>query len=164
MPTFLNIDKIDEATVHMPLRNVLNFFNSACLANAAIALATTKSKVKTVNSITFCINGVLYTKAGTDNFWTLSGNALNPDADEAQFCRFLLLIDAAGAMAIVQSDVETAAADVENPDYDTSLYCCVGTLDVATNAATTFTPGTTLLDAAGITDTYTNRFGPVTQT
>src|SRR6267142_265138 len=50
-------------------------YNQAFTA-AGVATATVTSQVKTVNTLTYLINGVFKTKAGTDNFWTLTGSVV----------------------------------------------------------------------------------------
>lgn len=119
------------------------------LTAAGCATATTTSKVKTVNTLTFKIDGVFKTKAATDNFWTLSGSTVA----DLSWQKYLLLIDASGAASVRQGTPSlVSAAAVVLPDHPGSV-CIAGVLTVATSGST-FIPGTTLLGAVGITATY----------
>ncbi len=128
-----------------------------------ITIATTASKVKTANTLAFTINGVWYSLTASDDFWTLAGTVVA----KASWQKYLLLVDTAGAATIqegLQSTVSAAEVKWTNvsgispwaPYLSTvgETKMVAGVLTVATDATHTFTPGTTLLSAAGITDTY----------
>lgn len=135
------------------LNELILLNNNRCWANPLVAVGTTTSKVKTTNSVSFSVDGALYTKAATDDFWTLSGSVLAVSS----FRVILLLVNAAGTMSIASSsDSLVSAAKCVLPDITTTLdgKAIFGYITVATNSSTTFTPGTTLLGAAGITTTY----------
>ena len=102
---------------------------------------------------------VQYSKAATDNFWTLSGTTVAASS----FQKYALLIDTAGAASIqeaTQSIVSAAAVSWANvsqlspwaPFLTTvgSTKAIAGVLTIATDATHTFVPGTTLLGATGI--------------
>lgn len=135
--------------------------------------AASAATVKTATALTYCIDGILYSKAA------LSAQALTVNATQQKMVTgrstfyvqpanttvyYLLCIDAAGTVITVQGTYSgqtgfmpdsntpvTFAGGV--PDVDTSTYAVIGMLKVALGA-TTFTPGTTLLDAANVTVTY----------
>jgi|SRR5215471_4687360 len=135
---------------------------SRALTAAGCATATTTSKVKTANTLNYTVKGQLYTKAATDNFWTPAGLNVGPSL----FQKYLLLIDTAGAASVQEATPAATAALVgwtnvsQISRFAPIIAVCgdtkaiVGVLTVATNASTTYTPGTTLLGAAGITATY----------
>jgi|SRR5882672_2445228 len=136
---------------------------SRALTAAGITIATTASKVKTANTLTFTVNGVFYSLNASDDFWTLSGSVVAA----ASWQKYALLVDTAGAATIIegnQSVVSAAAVTWTNNGIISPWYpflnglgstkCCAGVLTVATDATHTFTPGSTLLSAAGVTDTY----------
>lgn len=130
--------------------------NAVSSTLSAVAIGTTKSKVKTTNTVTYRVNGKSLSKAGTDDLWTLSGTVVAA----VSWQKYLLLLDASGTASIIEGVQSTVAAtSVVLPalPQDKSV---IGVLTVATAAATTFTPGTTLLDAAGITATYQDGFDP----
>ena len=138
----------------MPARNDLSYIKHEVLrsqigtrafANAGLAIGTTKSLVQNANAVDFCINNMAYTKAATDDFFDLSGLAVQA-ADTTLY--YLMSIDSAG-------DDQVAVGTTGNLPAIPSGSCPVGYIKVVT-VAVTFTPGTTLLDAAGVTVTYTN--------
>lgn len=112
--------------------------------SGAIAIGTTNSKVKTTAAINFCIDGIMYVKAATDDLFVFTDLTVQA-ANTTKY--YLLGLDAAGA-ATITSGTATAL-----PDCPAGV-CPVGYLKIVTTAA--FTPATTLLGAAGITTTYVN--------
>lgn len=131
---------------------MLNGLASTTVATTpAVTIATTASQVKTTNATVLRNAGVLNALAASDDFWTLTGG----DLAASSFRRYLLLCDAADAASVLASDDSTVdAASCRWSSLPPNGTAIVGILTVATAAATTFTPGTTLLSAAGITDTY----------
>lgn len=121
-----------------------------CLANAAIARGTTAQKVKTVNSISYAVDGALFTKAGTDDLWTLSGTTVADGFTN----KYLLCLDTSGTASIVEGTQAATAGAVVLPSLPASKSV-VGVLTVATSGAT-FVPGTTALNAGTVTATFTN--------
>lgn len=127
------------------------------LTAAGCATATVTSQAKTVNTLTYLIDGAYKTKTATDNFWTLSGVTV----PISSFQKYYLLIDGAGAASVMQGIPASTAAGVVLP-FPPQSKAIVGVLTVATNGSTTFVPGTTLLGAAGITATFNDGFDPST--
>jgi hypothetical protein len=138
--------------------------DSAAQATAGIATATVTSQIKTVTSVPWRLGGAYQTNlAGTDNFYT---NALLLAAFKAanqqlgvmpasSFVRFYVGITTASAAKVVATVVSsTSAGAVFNPLVTPDTMAIIGSALVATDATHTFTPGTTLLGAAGITTTY----------
>ncbi len=135
------------------LRRVLaNLGNLGAATGANVGIGTTTTKVRTNATFNYFIDGVVKTKASTDDFWTLSGTTIA--AGFAQ--KYLLLIDAAGAASIQECLPGTTLALVGYPTLPDSK-CVVGTVNVVVNSST-FVPGTTALNAGTITVTYTNGF------
>lgn len=112
--------------------------------SGAIAIGTTKSKVKTAAIINYCIDGIMYTKAATDDLFVFTDLTVQA-ANTTKL--YALCLDAAGTASIV-----TGTATKLPTIADT--LCVVGAVKIVCTA--TFTPATTLLDAAGITATYVN--------
>lgn len=115
-------------------------------------------KVKTTNNTTYVRGGAPRALAATDNFWDLTtasqGVAVVPISS---FIKYRLIATAAEAQKVQSSTVAAAAAScdfgtVPMADGDVILATAL----VATDGAHPFTPGTTHLDAAGITTTYTD--------
>ena len=134
------------------LINVTNATANGIDASAAIAIATDPTKVKTGALVNYQVNGVAYSKAITDNFWTLTGGVLA----DGRSRKYLLCIDAAGAASVVASN-DLPTAQVAGLTFPTvpAGRCVVGVVQVDTVGAV-FTPGTTSLAAGTATDTYTN--------
>lgn len=129
---------------------------NTCLVAAGAAIATVTSQVKIVTaSVLYKIQGLFKTKGITDNFWTLVGAV----APVSTFTKYLLLVDAAGVASVVAcTSAATAALSLLPIGTNLGNKSVFATLTVATNAATTFTPGVTLLGAAGITATIADGF------
>ncbi len=135
------------------INRLILLYQNRVLTAAAVATGTTTSKVKTVATATFTIDGTFKTKAATDDLWTLSGTVVAA----SMFQKYLLLLNAAGTASIQEGIQASAAAGVvfnTLPD----AKAIIGIATVATDSSTTFTPGTTLLGAAGITTTYVDGF------
>lgn len=131
---------------------LLNGVASTTVATTpGVTIATTASKVKTANATVLRNAGALNALSASDDFWTLDGGVLAA----LSFRRYLLLCDASDAASVLASDDSTvSAASCRWHTLPANGLAIVGVLTVATAAATTFTPATTLLSAAGITDTY----------
>lgn len=138
----------------MPARNDLTYIKHEVLrsqigtrafANVGLAIGSAKAKVKTSNAVDFCINNMAYTKSATDDFFDLSALAVQA-ADTTLY--YLMSIDSSG-------DDQVAVGPTGSLPPVPSASCPVGYVKVVTDGVT-FTPGTTLFDAADITVTYTN--------
>lgn len=140
------------------------FAMNRALSSAAAAIGTTTQKVKTAATLTYTINGLFFSKAATDDFWTLAGTTVAA----SMFQKYLLLIDAAGAASIQEAVQANTAAKVALTNVSSASNLApiltvlnagkavAVTLQIATDATHTFIPGTTALGAAGITATYNN--------
>ncbi len=135
------------------------------LVTAALARGGTAAKVKTTADITLMIQGAFYALATTDDYWTLSGTVVAA----ASWQKYALLTDTSGTASIqeaTQSLVSAAAVSWKNVSGMSSwapfltmlgaTKALVGVLTIATDATHPFTPGTTALNAAGITATFVN--------
>jgi hypothetical protein len=127
-------------------------------AAAGCAKATNNTGVKTVNTLSYVIDGAWQaTVAATDPAWTLTGGVV----PASSWTKWYLLVNAGGStFSVLQGTVsQVSAASVVMPFMPQSL-CVVGVLTLATAAATTFTPGTTALNATGITATFNDGVDP----
>lgn len=142
-----------------------------CLSKAGLAIGTntTGLDIAAPNGagVDYAIKGVLYHKADT--------TSISMTADDAQVADstalYLACLSVAGTLTTVKSD-DVLTADLaagtdqlQFPAVDDDV-CPIGYLRVACAGVTTFTAGTTVLSAAGITDTYVDLFavpvGPLT--
>jgi len=122
----------------------------------AFAPGTAPAKVKTVAVLWYYLDGILRTKAATDDLWTLTGPDL--PAAGANCRKYLLCLDAAGAATVLQSSDATTLAGCVLPPYP-AAKCVVGILNIVNTSVGAFVPGTTLLTVANVTDTYTEGDG-----
>lgn len=150
------------------LNNMQARGGSFCLTYATLAInAASAATFKTTGTTTYCIDGILYTKAALSaQAFTAGHTALAA----SQQCTFGVWVDSAGTISTTQGRI-VSSVDVTNkltavpwPDY-VANRALIGVIEVKTGA-TTFTPGTTALDAANVTATYFNTFslpsGPLT--
>lgn len=135
--------------------------DNVCLSVAGLAIGTTTSKAKSVNRVDYTIAGRAYSKAATDDLFTLSGTSLAVN----EVCAFYLWLDSSGAASITQSAVKknsTATSGYVEGAFEWPLSptkVCIGMLKVSTAVAATFIPGTTALGASNVTTTYVNALG-----
>ncbi len=142
------LNKVMQAHTYFALNGIAS---GTVAATPAVTIATTASKVKTTNATVLLNAGVMNALAASDDFWTLTGGVLAASS----FRRYLLLCDAADAATVLASDDSiVSAAACRWSTLPANGTAIVGILTVATDSTHTFTPATTLLSAAGITDTY----------
>lgn len=142
----------------------LVFSLSRALTAAGSARGTTAAKAKTVNTTAFTVAGKFYSLAATDDFWTLSGTTVAVSS----FQKYALLVDTSGTASIQEATQASTDALVHWRNVSAfsgwapflsivgstkAIVCC---LTIATSASVTFVPGTTNLNAAGITATFTD--------
>lgn len=137
----------------------MQFRDNLCLAAAGVAEGTNANTFKTSNPISYTIAGRGYYKGATDNLAFSAGTALGA----SKVCAFFVLIDAAGTVTTEQSAIVTPspngevarALEIPNP----ADKAVVGAVIVQTGSSGSFTPGSTDLSAAGVTDTFVNFCG-----
>lgn len=125
--------------------------NSAGLAIKAGSSALAKS----VNTIYYWLNGVLYTKAAADMAALTGINIANGSKNVVAFC-----IDSAGTLTAVAGTAATTLAGIVPPTIPNNV-AVIGWILIDNGTGSTFTGGTTALDAASLTVTYVNGVGPV---
>lgn len=159
--------------------NAGTLFGSNCAYNdAALATATVTSKVKTTATLAYTVGGKLFSKAATDNFWTLGVAGSNTTVPVGGFQKYALMIDDAGVATVQEATpslVSLAAVlwgnvtpqALANPQNQWAPIISMlqasrmiaGILSIV-NATNPFIPGTTLLGAAGVTATYNGGIDP----
>ncbi len=141
----------------------LAYVQNCALSAGGITTATTTSQVKSVNTITFLVNGVFKSKAATDPLWTLSGTTVQASS----FQKYALLLNASGTASIQEATQNTTSlatvawTNVSNYSQwspfltlANAATTVVGVLSITTSSAGTFIPGTTLLGAAQVTAAF----------
>lgn len=171
-------DALERASIWAGNAGTLFGLNAAYAACGA-GIATTTTKVRSNAATAFTIGGQLFSKASTDNLWTLGGAGSATVVPASSFQKYALMIDDAGVATVQEataSQVSAAAvtwanvvaAAKANPQnlwapiisLLSASRCVFTVITVATNGATQFTPGTTALNAAGITTTYQDGIDP----
>lgn len=144
----------------LQMYNALVLLAENCAFTAAgVAMATTTTAVKTVNALTYLIEGVFKSKAGTDNFWT-AANSFTAMATVpiGGSCIIALLIDAAGAATAIQGPVSLTATPTPLPVSSlVAAKCIVGTVKVVCGTAN-FVPGTDAWNKANVTFTFADGY------
>lgn len=128
-------------------KNVLN----CTYGNAGLAISATTSHVKTVTTVNYTVDGVFYSLSPSASIDVPALTAQVPST----YAKYLVAVNAAGAFSITQGVQKSTAAEAVLPDL-LDGYTPIGYFQVLTDSSTTFTPGTTGLDNAGVTDTYVN--------
>jgi len=152
--TLANELKSNMATFKTTYDKLLAQFKNKCLAAGGVAMSVgTTDQLKTVNTLTYVIDGKLYTKAAADpvGAWTLGHTGLG-NSEEAYY---LLCVNAAGTFSTVEGTIVAAGAGCVPPDLPVDV-APVALLKVVTGAGGVFVPDTTALNDVGITVTYTD--------
>lgn len=141
----------------------LRLFLLADIYSAIVAArGTTATKAKTTNTAQYSVNGALLIKAATDDLWTFGGAGSTTTVAISSFQKYNLLLDAAGTASVLEGtqSLVSAAAVVLPTIPAVNTKCIIATLTIATDGSHTFIPGTTALNAAGITATFQDGFDP----
>lgn len=127
---------------------------NAVFDKADLAIGTTTSQISH-SAIEYMIDGLMYSLAAS------ADKATGAAAEQAvsTTALYLLGVNAAGSITVVKSDEVLTALltnDVESIDWPvmTAGYVPFGAIKIVTNSSTTFTLGTTALNASGVTATY----------
>lgn len=128
------------------------------LANAVLAEGTNAGTLKTTAATSFNINGLLYSKAATDNI-TITAGAVQADLTT---CMYLVTIETDGDVVVTKGTEQLTGSgkDLLWPAIPANS-AVLGAIKVVTSGAT-FTAGTTDLGAGTVTDTYYNYMTPPT--
>ena len=152
MSAAINLGHIDDAALRFLLGN-------RCFTKAICAIGTTASTVKTTtNTVQYSIDGQIYEKAAANDLFVFTDTTVQPVATTAFYA---LCLDSAGTATVVNgtpvltSKITAGTEKAYFPEVPGNV-CIIGGVKVVTDATHTFTPGTTLLSAAGITDEYFN--------
>lgn len=138
---------------------------SFALTAGGLAEGTNANTFKTVNTVTFVIDGVFKSKTATDNVAFTAGHSV---VAASSSCLFLVCLDAGGNFSTAQgkaaltAGVTAGTASLQWPAAPADV-AVVGAIRVDTGSGVTFTPGSTDLGAASITDTYFDLFAVPTK-
>lgn len=143
------------------------------LASGALAAGTNSGTIKSTVIVPFTIDGRFYSKAITDNIAiaysgpdVYSQNATEKNGGftggaNGSTRLYGIYLDSAGAVSIVPGPIVDTVklSSGEAPLQFAApqrLKACIGAMRVVLTAGTTFVPGTTALDASGVTTTFIN--------
>lgn len=131
---------------------------TGCLSKAGLGIGSTPAELSIAApngaGVDYVINGIAYHLADDA---TVAMSAMSVQAASTS-CLYLVQLDSSGNLTTKKGTEQLTASLGDNlslqwpaPDDD---KCPIGGFKVALNSSTTFTGGTTDLDAAGVTDTY----------
>lgn len=121
------------------------------LSAAGLAEGTNSATFKTTATLAYTSNGVIKSKGATDNLTFSSGHTA---LGQYQACLFAVWINGAGdSVTTTQGPIVASGDPCPVPPAGAAGTTLVGLIKVTTGA-TTFTPGTTDLGAANVTDVY----------
>ncbi|HKR56932.1 MAG TPA: hypothetical protein VJS20_11585 [Gemmatimonadales bacterium] len=152
----LNGRSTGEAALIQTFNAFLMQETNTALTAAGSAQATNTTGVKSANTTTFVIDGVFKSKGATDPLWTLTGSAVTAGVGGATM-HYLLCLNASGTASVIQGPTNQGSTTVWTPapanQMPQDIAACA-TLKISLTATTVFTPGTTALNAAGVTATF----------
>ena len=161
-------------------RAIRRLFANQCLSKVALAInAASAATIKTTGTTTYAIEGIAYSKAAlaAQSFavtHSFQGGSVALQTEAQAYVQpqqttvvYVVALDAAGNVAIIQGsyagqqitfplDISKVITGVGGVPFVATTMVPIGAVKITTAAATTFTPGTTALDAAGITAVYTD--------
>jgi hypothetical protein len=141
-----------------------------CFTSGALDAGTNSGTIKTTATITYTVNGEFKSKAATDNisiaftgpsFYGTPADGSFTGATGGSTRLYAVFLNAAGTFSVepgpIVNTAELAAgtAALHWPGAKRDRACC-GAVRIAVTAGTTFIPGTTALNATGVTTTYVN--------
>lgn len=132
---------------------------SFALTAGGLVVATTTSKLKTANTITFVVDGVFKSKVGTDNIaWAAPSTTyvITTPITAGNKCMIGLWLDSAGTFTQTQGPLTpyTVSTDVAAPAPNPGGGRVLVGAAVITAATATFTPGTSAFAVAGTSVNY----------
>lgn len=130
--------------------------NGALTAGGLAIKTASSADMKTANTITYKVANVLYSKTAVA---TIDLSALCPGtiADDHQAI-VAVFVDAAGNVTATLTTPVGLTDTPCLPDFDTTKVC-VGCCVIKNETGSTFTVGTTALDASGVTTSYKDLAG-----
>lgn len=149
---------------------------SIAFSSGALAAGTTAATIKSTATVTYTVDGRFYSKNATDNVSVAytGASVYQAAAGGVQAVTgaftgavggstrlYLIVLDASGNFSVVPGKIVNTAeltagrVSLDYPDAP-NLTCAVGAMRVALTAGTAFLPGTTALDATGVTTTFIN--------
>lgn len=149
----------DVRNLSLRQRSLLNLLNNRAFSDAAVAEGTNANTFKTTATLNYTINGTFYTKAATDNIAFATAGSAFVAQPTATTSYYLFVIDTAGTITVVQGRDSGKSRAQGQPTPGEIPECPAdrvpfAAMKIVNTSGADFTPGSTDLGAAGITDTY----------
>jgi len=113
---------------------------------AAVGDATTNGKARISATVTYSINGLVYTKASTDDLFDISAAGFQTGA--AEYRKVLLVLSSAGTGNGIAGDVAASQAAAKLP-HNSGGRCAVGVVEIPNNYTGGDLAGYTFYDIIG---------------
>jgi hypothetical protein len=141
-----------------------------CFTSGGLVNGTNAGTIQTGSTITYTIDGEFKSKSATNNVSiAYTGPAVYGDAGNGAFTGqtggstrlYGVYLDGAGNFSVLPGAIANTARlaagsdSLQFPPTQRNRACC-GVVRVAVTANTTFVPGTTALNASGVTVSYLN--------
>lgn len=152
---------MDARKLSLRHRSLLDMLLNLGLSDGGLAEGTNANTFQNAAAINYLVKGQFYSKGATDNvaFTAATGADAFVAQPDLSTCYYLICLDASGNFRVVQgrdslkSRAQGKPAPGEIPNVPSNTYTVVGVLKIVTSGGT-FTPGSTDLSAAGVTDTW----------
>lgn len=136
--------------------NLKNSIMNGCYGDAGLGIAAGASSmnVLTTTTVSYTVNGVWHQLVPSASI-SISSDYVGTIAAQpvSTYCKYLVSVASTGEYAISKGNVVAYSALSVLPELP-SGYAAIGYFQVATGASATYTPGTTTLNATGVTTTY----------
>lgn len=138
------------SAINTALTSIFQQMRTRCYTTGVLAEGTNAGTIKTTATLAFSIDGLMYSKAATDNI------AMTAAAVQAALtdCAYLVCIDSGGTVSTVKGTAVANGGTLVVPAPVSAATCPFGYIKVALANAATFTAGTTDLSASDVTATY----------
>lgn len=134
---------------------------SVLLSLPVFAIGTNAGSVQHTAAALYAVEGIIFTKAATNNIPLVTGTPVNLAAGFS--CLYAVDIDAAGLYTVVAgkpartADITAQNTRLEFPELPPATRTRIAIVRIV-NVTNPFIPGTTALNASGVTATYFNVF------
>jgi hypothetical protein len=147
---------------HSVIRNLLG---TRCLGKCGFTIDANANDAEIDTAVSYMINGVLYT-LGTDAALDISADVTNlaeitvAPLPTGYTQIFVFEVDAAGAYTVAagkqvaNADITAGTALADWPSLTSEIVCPFGAIKIVNTSVGDFILGTTLMDVAGITETF----------
>lgn len=128
---------------------VRNLLGTRCFTKGIVATGSNTAKVKTTtNTVQYCIDGIMYEKAATDDLFVFTDVTPQPDLTT---CFYAFCLDKTGASVVVNGTPMLTANLATYPALMPKIpetACLIGAVKVVASGGA-FTPGTSGVATAG---------------